>query len=247
MTNAARARALTPVSEQIAEIIQRVPGWTPAEQLAALYDLVLGVASLPGDVVEIGSWCGRSSVVLGSAVAASGGGRVWSVDLFPHRDDWVENEDGTYSFIVKLGDRTIRAPRVHTFWREPYERDVKPLYTRYASVLDAFNESVERFHLGEVIRPVRGDVEEFARTRAPGFACKLAFLDGDHSYESVCEDIRRIEPMLVGGAWLCFDDAFAGYEGVTRAIEDLVLDSPAYDLTAQLTRKLFVARRRPGA
>jgi hypothetical protein len=244
MTHAPTARPLAPVSEQIASIIERVPGWTPPEQLSALYALVLGVASLPGDIVEVGSWCGRSSMVLGCAARASGTARVWSVDLFPHRDDWVENEDGTFAFEVEIGRRRIRSPRVHTFWREPYLRDVLPLYQRYESVMDAFNESVATFQLDGVVEPFRGDVEEFARSRTPDFACKLAFLDGDHSYDAVCEDIRGLEPTLVDGAWLCFDDAFAGYEGVTRAIEDLVLDSPLYDITAQLTRKLFVARRR---
>ena len=47
----------------------------------------------------------------------------------------------------------------------------------------------------------------------------------------------------MAGGWICFDDAFSSYEGVDRAIARLVIDNPAYDLTRQLTRKCFAARK----
>ena len=53
----------------------------------------------------------------------------------------------------------------------------------------------------------------------------------------------RISARLVPGGWLCFDDAFSTYEGVDRAIRDLVIGKPEFDFSQQLTRKLFVARR----
>ena len=51
-------------------------------------------------------------------------------------------------------------------------------------------------------------------------------------------------PRLSPGGWLCFDDAFTSYEGVNRAVRERVLQSDAFDLSMQLTRKLFVARKR---
>lgn len=72
---------------------------------------------------------------------------------------------------------------------------------------------------------------------------RLAFIDGDHSYEAVCADIRNVERVLVPGGWICFDDAFTVYDGVNRAIDDLIINSGDYELCQQMTRKFFVARR----
>lgn len=52
----------------------------------------------------------------------------------------------------------------------------------------------------------------------PGFKCKLAFIDADHSYDAVSADMQHVDEHLVG--WVWFDDAFSGYEGVSRAIQD---------------------------
>jgi len=60
----------------------------------------------------------------------------------------------------------------------------------------------------------------------------------------VCEDIERIERFLVPGGWISFDDAFSHYDGVNRAITDRIINSPTYELCQQMTRKLFVARRK---
>jgi hypothetical protein len=51
---------------------------------------------------------------------------------------------------------------------------------------------------------------------------------------------------LLPGGWICFDDAFSHYDGVNRAIQDKVINSGRYELCQQMTRKLFVARRRNG-
>jgi hypothetical protein len=77
--------------------------------------------------------------------------------------------------------------------------------------------------------------------------CKLAFIDGDHSYEAVTADIAAVERFLVPGGWICFDDAFSCYEGVDRAISDRIINSGRYDRCQQVTRKFFVARRMPTA
>jgi len=44
---------------------------------------------------------------------------------------------------------------------------------------------------------------------------------------------------------VCFDDAFTCYEGVSRAISELIIANPSYECCQQMTRKLFVARKKP--
>ncbi len=232
----------TPAMTMIEDAVRDVPGWTPIDQLFALFTLAYSTAHLPGDIIELGSWCGRSAVVLGLAAKLSGDSKVHCVDLFPARDDWRKNADGTYSFQVKIGDRVLVAYDEQTVWAEPYQRDIAPVYARYESVFDAFMETVVRHGMPEDVIPFRGDLEMFFDHVPPGLKCRLAFIDGDHGRDAVIRDISLVEKSLVHGGWICFDDAFTTYEGVNQAITTKIIDNPNYDQCQQLTRKLFVAR-----
>lgn len=236
------APELVPVYDRLAGMVEGIHGWSPIEQLYSLFLLAYASRDLAGDVAEIGAWCGRSSVALGLAAKLSGGTRVLAVDLFPRHDDWHENEDGSFSLRVKLASGTVAAYDGHRLWREPYLESVKPLFERHAGILDIFRESMERNALADVVEPLRGTSALLGER--PGLRLRLAFIDGDHSYEAVCNDIDAVLPLLVPGGWLCFDDAFAAYEGVDRAIRERVLGNPAMEPGVQLTRKLFVARKR---
>src|SRR5262245_8288509 len=96
-----------PATTRISHIVDTVPGWTPPDQLLALHSLAMATAYLGGDVMEIGSWCGRSTAVLGHAVRATGVGHVWAIDLFPRGEDWRTNLDGSHSFSVQLSGETF--------------------------------------------------------------------------------------------------------------------------------------------
>ncbi|WP_148665442.1 class I SAM-dependent methyltransferase [Sulfurifustis variabilis] len=236
-----------PIINQIEDMVRGVPGWTPIDQLYTLFNLVCLTSDLPGDILEIGSWCGRSSAVLGFAARLSGEARVMCVDLFPGKTDWKQNPDGSYSFRVAIAGKTYGGYQEQTVWKEPFERDIAPIYARYDSVFDVFSDTIRRQGLQERVEAFRGNSETFADQAPPGFRCRVAFIDGDHSYEAVCRDIRNVERFLVPGGWVCFDDAFSHYEGVNRAITDLVIKNPDYALGQQMTRKLFIARRKPVA
>lgn len=231
-----------PLIGQIEAVASTIPGWSPTDQLFALYSLVVATSSIGGDVLEIGSWCGRSAAILGLAARATPGTKVVAIDLFPARDDWSRNADGSYSFKVNLPQRGERTGyQEQTVWKEPFERDIAPIYAKYDSVYDVFRESMDKHGLGRVVQAHRGDAGVIAEL--PGLKVRLAFIDGDHSYEAVCQDIRQVEKILLPGGWICFDDAFSHYDGVNRAIEELIIKSGRYELCQQLTRKLFVARR----
>lgn len=235
----------TPVIARIESIVASIPGWTPANDLLALFSLVYATADTAGDVIEIGSWCGRSSVVLGFAAALIGNTRVHCVDLFPERDDWHRNADGSYSISVQIAGRRFSACEEQTVWPGPYEKDIAPLYEKSAGTLEIFLDSVSRNGLADVVTAYRGTSGTFADVaRTQGLKCKLAFIDGDHSYRAVTEDIRNAAQFLIPGGWICMDDAFCGNGGVDRAISEQILGSENYEMKQQLTRKLFIARRK---
>jgi len=235
----------TPVWAQIEALVDNVHGWTPLDQLFTLYMLAWTTAELPGDIVEVGSWCGRSAVALAAAAKASGRGMVHCIDLFPEKNDWKQNADGTYSFDMVIDGKRYGGYQEQTVWKEAFESQTGTIYESYNGVFDCFRETIAKRGMDDVVRPHRGDLDSFLTKLGSGFACRLAFLDGDHGYEAVCEDINNIDKYLVPGGWICFDDAFTCYEGVSRAITELIITNPGYERCQQMTRKLFVARKRP--
>ena len=233
-----------PITKQVEDAVKDIPGWSPIDQLLTLFTLAYSSTHLGGDILEIGSWCGRSAVTLGMAVKLSGKGKVHCIDLFPEKSDWFENEDGTYSFEVNIEGRLVGAYRKQRVWVEPYERDITPVYEQFGGILEAFTTSISNNGLSNFVSPVKGDLISFLKNAPESLKVRLAFIDGDHSYEAVSNDITLIESVLIHGGWICFDDAFSSYSGVNDAIQKHIIDSGKYEYCQQMTRKLFVARRR---
>lgn len=235
---------VTPAWTQIEALVDHVHGWTPIDQLFTLYTLALTSAELPGDIVEVGSWCGRSAVVLAASAKASGSAKVHCVDLFPEKNDWKQNLDGTYSFEVVIDGKQYGGYQEQTVWKETFESQTGKIYETYNGVLDCFRETVTNRGMDDVVITHRGDLASLLTKHGADFKCRLAFLDGDHGYEAVCDDILNIDKHLVPGGWLCFDDAFTCYDGVSRAISELIVANPRYECCQQMTRKLFIARKK---
>lgn len=236
------ANVTIPIIKQIEETVKQIPGWSPVDQLYTLFNLVFLTGPLDGDIVEIGSWCGRSAVVLGMASLITGKTKIHCIDLFPEKDDWKENADGSFSFDVTINGKTYGGYQEQTVWREPFLKDIAPLYEKFNGVYDIFIQSIRTKELDDIVVAFKGDSNDFFSKAPNTFKCKLAFVDGDHSYIAVCNDISNIEKHLVMGGWICFDDAFSHYEGVNRAIQDKIINSGNYAHCQQMTRKFFVAQ-----
>lgn len=233
-----------PAWSQIEALVDGVHGWTPIDQLYTLYTLVFATTGLVGDIVEVGSWCGRSAVVLAAAAKAGGMSKVHCVDLFPEKNDWTQNADGTYSFEKMIDGKLYGGYQEQTVWKSAFETQTGKIYETYNGVLDCFRETVSNRGMNDIIKTHQGDLASMLANAGASFKCRLAFLDGDHGFDAVCADIRNIDRCLVSGGWLCFDDAFTSYEGVNKAISELVIGNPRYDICQQMTRKLFVARKK---
>ena len=84
---------------------RRIPGWLGASEGVALARAVL---SLPPDptVVEVGSFLGRSTVVLAGALTVHGGGMVHCIDPFDGVGD--PHSAPVYESIRVGSDRTLR-------------------------------------------------------------------------------------------------------------------------------------------
>jgi predicted O-methyltransferase YrrM len=81
--------------EMLDKLGSKIPGMTNAENLKILASLILS-QEVAGDVVEIGSWQGRSTIYLKHATDYSGNGRFIAIDDFKgnigFESDYVVNQ-----------------------------------------------------------------------------------------------------------------------------------------------------------
>lgn len=90
-----------------------IDGWLTVDEAVTLYDLARAVPA-GGHVVEIGSWQGKSAVVLGKGLAASAGSRLHCVDPF--------NADGCPPSLPLFAERRAR---LDCSLREGFERNLR--------------------------------------------------------------------------------------------------------------------------
>ena len=146
------------------------------DRLAALGRQVEGV---PGIVVEIGSWEGRSTCVLANAIRPR---PVIAVDTWQGSPNEISAELAA-------------------------KRDVH----------SQFIENVKHYTSGNVI-PVRKGWREFVPTISDPVA--LCFIDAEHTYEEVRDNIKAILPLMSPGGIICGDDA--GHPPVRQAVLEVL-------------------------
>jgi predicted O-methyltransferase YrrM len=139
------------------------------EQIVVLRALAAAAARPGCKFLEVGSWCGDSTVVI-ARVAQDCGGHVFCVD-------WWKGNVGT-----ELAEIASAEDVFAVFW-----------------------ERIRRLGLEDVVVPIRGPSELAAQVLAPG-TFDLIFLDADHSYDGILNDIRHYAPLVRAGGILCGHD-----------------------------------------
>jgi hypothetical protein len=139
--------------------------------------------SVAATIVEIGAWCGKSTVYLGAAaqLAEPSGAVVFSVD---HHHGSEENQSGWEHHDTDVVDE--RTGRIDTlrFWRS----------------------AIEEAGLESTVIGVVGDSPTLAtRWRTPVDFC---FIDGGHGDEPAWADFRGWAPKVATGGWLAIHDVF---------------------------------------
>lgn len=228
------------LKQEIQYIQRKVPGWTPLDQLLSLAILAKGSEYILGDILEVGTWCGRSAIVLAKACPQS---TVYTIDLFPEKDDWHQHPNGSWGFKTQIGALVHYGYQDQTVYDEAFQKTIVPVYERWNSPIEAVIEFREKFKLTNLVleRTTSGGMSIHPNRRF-----RLVFIDADHSYDAVCKDIDNVEQRLAIGGWICFDDAFRKdypYEGLDRAVTEKILNNPRFDHKGNLTKKLFVARK----
>ena len=156
-----------------------VKGFLDPAEGAALYAAARSVAAL-GPCLEIGSYCGRSALYLGTA-CRDGAGHVFTVD---HHSGSEEHQPGWDFHDPALWDPEANA----------------------VDTLPVLRDTLRRAGLEDVVTPIVGRAEIVARYwRTP---LSLVFIDGSHSGEAAHRDYDLWHPHVMQAGLLVIHDVF---------------------------------------
>lgn len=157
-------------------------GFMPTDEGDALYDAgIAAAAAVPGaPLIEIGTYCGKSSIWLGSA-AESAGTVLFTID---HHRGSEENQAG---------------------WEHHDPTLVDPVVGRM-DTLGIFRHTIADAGLEASVIAVVGDSPVVARHWVAPAA--LVFIDGGHGSEPAHTDYEMWTPRIAPGGLLCIHDVF---------------------------------------
>jgi hypothetical protein len=171
---------IPPLDDAVRSAFLDAPGFMPEDEGLALYRAAASVASL-GPLVEIGSYCGRSTLLL-AAAAATAGTHVVTID---HHRGSEEHQPGWEYHQPELVDPSVG------------KIDTLPIFRRVVAT-----SGLEPYVLA-VVGPAQ-DVARYWATPAG-----LVFVDGSHTDESAQRDYDTWAPHVAPRGFLAVHDVFA--------------------------------------
>jgi len=167
------------MDDKILKIVSSVKGFLDETEGRALYDIALA-ASPRGPCLEIGSYCGKSSVYLGLACRKTGG-VLFSID---HHRGSEEQQPGEEYFDPSLFD-----------------------YDAFAvDTLGTFRQTLAASGLEDTVIPVVSRSETVSRNWSTPLS--LVFIDGGHALETVTADYHAWARHVHPGGYLLIHDIF---------------------------------------
>ena len=196
------------------EEFDRIPGWLHPDQAASLCYFAHQCPG--GPIVEIGSFRGKSTVLLARGMKETN--TLHAID--PHLSTEIGNRRDRATAGRANGDETS--------WT-------------------AFHETLATWQVADRVDVIRKYSHD-ARAVWDGTVV-FAWIDGDHSYEAVKQDIEDWTPLIVPGGYVAFHDTHPDYPSdppgsVRAAITDSGLPTSSEFETVLELRNLWILRRR---
>jgi len=156
-----------------------VKGFLDPEEGEALHSAALNQAQM-GPCLEVGGYCGKSSLYLGAACAQAGE-LLFSID---HHRGSEENQPGWEYFDPDVWDNSAQA----------------------VDTLPFFRDTIRRAGLEGTVIPIVGrSIDIAARWGTP---LSLLFIDGGHTMEHALGDYRGWTPHVMPGGLVAIHDVF---------------------------------------
>ncbi|MFI1740396.1 class I SAM-dependent methyltransferase [Streptomyces sioyaensis] len=173
--------APTAPQPEILAAFQAAKGFMPVDEGLALYAAAAGAAALGLPLVEVGTYCGRSTILLADAARTGG---VMAVTVDHHRGSEEQQPGWEYHDPSVVDPEVGRMDTLPTFRR-----------TLHAAGLE-----------DQVIALVGRSPQVAAVWQAP---VGLVFIDGGHTDEHATADYEGWAPHLAPGGLLVVHDVFA--------------------------------------
>jgi MMP 1-O-methyltransferase len=204
-----------PLPADLLAVAARTQGFLPDDEAAALHDAALRAPA--GTWLEIGTYCGRSTVHLGAAARAAGGHLV----TLDHHRGSEENQPGWE-------------------WHDPSLVDP---HTGRLETLPSLRRTLWDAGLDDVVSVLVATTQQVA----PWWTTPLGllFLDGNHTESVAQHDYASFAPHVVPGGTLLVHDVFERPEDGGRPPWNVVrraVDSGAFG-EVEVTGSLRVLRR----
>lgn len=161
-------------------LISSVKGFLDEQEGMCLYETAL-VASRMGPCLEIGSYCGKSTIYLATACKKNNS-ILFSID---HHRGSAEQQPGEEYFDPELFDP--QTGRVDT--------------------LREFRKTIERAGIEDTVVPMVCPSEVAARKWVTPVS--LVFIDGGHSFEAAYTDYKAWARHIIAGGYLLIHDIFS--------------------------------------
>lgn len=200
-----------------AAILNSIKGFMDEAEQVRLFDLARQ-ASLLGPILEIGSYCGRSAAIMGTACQENNG-ILYSLD---HHQGSEEQQPGEEYFDPDLFDP--RTQGINTF---PF-----------------FRETLKKTGLEETVIPIVSTSRAAGKMwKTP---LSMVFIDGGHSFEAAWNDFLTWSPHLMTHGFLVFHDIFPDPEKggqAPRQVYEKAIATGNYTVL-EMTRTLGVLQQK---
>ncbi len=180
-----------------------IPGMCDHEKIRALCELFRYAPQ--GDIVEIGSWWGKSAFVLNWLASCYGIGKLLCVDPWSNEHLVQKDENGLVDRVSVNADEALTVFQINLL---PYARGAVN-YLRQPSV-----DAAQTYRRSPVVTtPV------FGETCYSGHIAVL-HVDGNHSYENARSDMEAWSDLVIPGGWIIIDDYIWPYGDGPRCVAD---------------------------
>jgi MMP 1-O-methyltransferase len=161
-----------------------------------------------GNIVEIGSWLGKSTIYLAKGCSLTGNGIVYAVDHF-------KGNLGKEKFY--FGDKTSEE-----------------------TIIEDFKQNLKNAGVYGYVKPMVMSSEK--ATKIIDEDLRAVFIDGDHTYEGVLNDIELWQNKVLSGGYLIFHDYSNHFSGSMKAIDEFLNNSDSFKIVL-LIDSLLVSKK----
>lgn len=166
----------------------RIPGWLSDLEACQLYEL----AQRATLAVELGSWQGKSSVIIAGGLSEKPDARLFCVDPFG-KDENAEYQRLYYDPLLETMERAQE---------------------------QAFADHIRQAGLSSIVQVVRGYSFDVVRTWTTPI--DLLFIDANHEYEAVRRDFEQWTPFLGVGGVVALHDVSSAWPGPIRVRDEML-------------------------